>query len=136
MTIDQLLADLAYIVEDAPVFERYYAGGFGSLRGFKYRTVSPRQGVKHQPVGGNFIFWEAAMQRHELADAIQRTLVRGIAYFGESVAVEALVWAVAIRRSPGLQPRHLVLAIVAANAVTYVILIPLLATALIGGDLL
>jgi outer membrane protein insertion porin family len=51
-----LRADLAYIVGDAPVFERYYAGGFGSLRGFKYRTVSPRQGVKHQPVGGNFIF--------------------------------------------------------------------------------
>jgi outer membrane protein insertion porin family len=51
-----LRADAAYIVGDAPVFERYYAGGFGSLRGFKYRSVSPRQGFKNQAVGGDFIF--------------------------------------------------------------------------------
>jgi len=51
-----LRADAAYIVGDAPVFERYYAGGFGSLRGFKYRSVSPRQGMKNQAVGGDFIF--------------------------------------------------------------------------------
>jgi outer membrane protein assembly complex protein YaeT len=49
-------ADVAYIVGDAPVFEEYYAGGFGSLRGFKYRGVSPRGGIKHQPIGGDFIF--------------------------------------------------------------------------------
>jgi hypothetical protein len=86
--------------------------------------------------GGNFVFWEAAMQRHDLADAIHQTLARGLAYLGESVAVEALVWVVAIRRSPGLRPRHLVWAVVAANVITYAILIPLLATALVGGDLL
>jgi outer membrane protein insertion porin family len=51
-----LRADAAYIVGDAPVFERYYAGGFGSLRGFSYRTISPRAGIKHQPVGGDFLF--------------------------------------------------------------------------------
>ncbi|WP_337176940.1 POTRA domain-containing protein [Paludisphaera sp.] len=33
-----------------PVYERFYAGNFGSLRGFQYRTVSPKAlGV---PVGG------------------------------------------------------------------------------------
>ncbi|AQT67333.1 Outer membrane protein Omp85 [Anaerohalosphaera lusitana] len=30
------------IVGDAPPFERFYAGGTGSLRGFEYRGVSPR----------------------------------------------------------------------------------------------
>ena len=48
-------ADAAYIVGDAPVFERYYAGGFGSLRGFAYRGVSPRSGIKENVVGGDFI---------------------------------------------------------------------------------
>ncbi|MCF7955063.1 MAG: outer membrane protein assembly factor BamA [Phycisphaerae bacterium] len=30
------------IVGDAPVFEKFYAGGTGSIRGFDYRGVSPR----------------------------------------------------------------------------------------------
>ena len=30
------------IVGDAPVFEKYYGGGIGSLRGFQYRGISPR----------------------------------------------------------------------------------------------
>lgn len=47
--------DMGYIVSDAPVFERYYGGGFGSLRGFNYRGVSPRSGIKDDPVGGKFI---------------------------------------------------------------------------------
>ena len=50
-----LRADMGYIVGDAPVFERYYGGGFGSLRGFRFRGVSPRSGIKDQPVGGKFI---------------------------------------------------------------------------------
>ncbi len=53
-------ADVAYIVGDAPVFERYYAGGFGSLRGFSYRGVSPRAGIKHNVVGGDFILLTGA----------------------------------------------------------------------------
>ncbi len=51
-----LRADVGYIVGDAPVFEKYYAGGFGSLRGFSYRTISPRRGIKNQAVGGDFLF--------------------------------------------------------------------------------
>jgi outer membrane protein insertion porin family len=36
--------------ESTPVYERYFAGNFGSLRGFQYRTVSPH--VFNQPTGG------------------------------------------------------------------------------------
>lgn len=50
-----LRADAAYIVDDAPVFERFYAGGFGSLRGFSFRGVSPRAGIYDNAVGGSFI---------------------------------------------------------------------------------
>jgi outer membrane protein insertion porin family len=36
--------------ESTPVYERYFAGNFGSLRGFQYRTVSPH--VFNVPTGG------------------------------------------------------------------------------------
>lgn len=48
-------ADTGVIVGDAPVFERYYGGGFGSIRGFRYRGVSPRNGIGDDAVGGDFI---------------------------------------------------------------------------------
>lgn len=48
-------ADLGYIVGDAPVFERYYGGGFGSIRGFDYQGISPRAGIFSDRVGGKFI---------------------------------------------------------------------------------
>ena len=43
------------IFGDAPVFERFYGGGLGSLRGFDYRGVSPRQGIYNEAVGGEFM---------------------------------------------------------------------------------
>jgi outer membrane protein insertion porin family len=36
--------------ESTPVYERYFAGNFGSLRGFQYRTISPH--VFGVPTGG------------------------------------------------------------------------------------
>jgi len=36
--------------ESTPVYERYFAGNYGSLRGFQYRTVSPH--VFNVPTGG------------------------------------------------------------------------------------
>ncbi len=36
--------------ESTPIYERYFAGNFGSLRGFQYRTVSPH--VFDVPTGG------------------------------------------------------------------------------------
>ncbi len=42
---------------DSPVFERFYGGGIGSLRGFEYRTVSPKQGKYNEPIGGDWTFF-------------------------------------------------------------------------------
>jgi outer membrane protein assembly complex protein YaeT len=39
---------------DAPVFERFYAGGFRSMRGFEFRGVGPFQSGYN--LGGDFIF--------------------------------------------------------------------------------
>ncbi|MCF6150099.1 MAG: outer membrane protein assembly factor BamA [Candidatus Kuenenia sp.] len=41
--------------EDVPIFERYYAGGFGSLRGFEYRGVSPLDQKTDEQVGGDLL---------------------------------------------------------------------------------
>lgn len=38
---------------DPPIFERFYAGGQGSIRGFEYRGVGPYQ--RGEPIGGDFL---------------------------------------------------------------------------------
>ena len=43
------------IAGDAPIFERFYGGGMGSIRGFDYRGISPRSGVNEDAVGGDFM---------------------------------------------------------------------------------
>lgn len=45
------------ILGDAPFFERYYGGGIGSIRGFKYRGISPRGSNGDDPIGGDFMFF-------------------------------------------------------------------------------
>ena len=42
--------------EDVPFYERFYLGGLYSLRGFKYRSVSPREGDISEPIGGD-TYW-------------------------------------------------------------------------------
>jgi outer membrane protein insertion porin family len=43
------------IVGDAPVFERFYAGGIGSMRGFAYRGVGEREGIDDNNIGGDYL---------------------------------------------------------------------------------
>jgi outer membrane protein assembly factor BamA len=45
---------LGYASSDTPVFERFYAGGWGTLRGFAFRGVGPS--VAGFEVGGDFEF--------------------------------------------------------------------------------
>jgi outer membrane protein insertion porin family len=35
--------EVGWTGDDTPIYERFYAGGFQSLRGFEFRGVSPRQ---------------------------------------------------------------------------------------------
>jgi outer membrane protein insertion porin family len=45
---------LGFSGSDTPIFERFYAGGFSTMRGFQYRGASPSvSGVR---VGGDFMF--------------------------------------------------------------------------------
>jgi outer membrane protein insertion porin family len=47
-------ANVGFISGNSVFYERFYGGGIGSLRGFRYRGVSPRDGLGEDPVGGNF----------------------------------------------------------------------------------
>lgn len=38
----------------APVFEHFFAGGTGSIRGFNFRGVGPRDGIDKNNIGGEF----------------------------------------------------------------------------------
>ncbi|MGD0262456.1 MAG: BamA/TamA family outer membrane protein [Verrucomicrobiota bacterium] len=46
--------------EDVPFFEHYYLGGLYSLRGFKYRYVSPREPGYNEPIGGDTYWFGSA----------------------------------------------------------------------------
>jgi len=63
-TVLRLRSEIGYILDEdeAPVFERFYAGGHRSFRGFDFRGVGPRGirndtgNVGNDPVGGDFLF--------------------------------------------------------------------------------
>lgn len=69
-------ADAAYIVGDAPVFERFYGGGFGSIRGFSFRGISPRAGLFNDKVGGDFILLAGA----EYSFPLYADNIRGVTF--------------------------------------------------------
>jgi outer membrane protein insertion porin family len=47
--------------DDVPFYDRYYLGGMYTLRGFKYRDVSPRDPGFSEPVGGD-TFWFGSLE--------------------------------------------------------------------------
>jgi outer membrane protein insertion porin family len=47
------LADSYGDTDKIPVYERYYAGGANTIRGYKERQVSPRDSVTNDPIGGS-----------------------------------------------------------------------------------
>ncbi len=78
--------DTAYIVGEAPVFERFYAGGFGSLRGFSYRGISPRAGLFDNPIGGDFILLTGA----EYSFPLYGKTFRGVTFLDMGTVEEGL----------------------------------------------
>ncbi|MBN1556459.1 MAG: outer membrane protein assembly factor BamA [Phycisphaerae bacterium] len=76
------------IVGDAPVFEKFYGGGIGSVRGFEYRGISPRghwpNGAIHRDaIGGDMMFFAGT----EYSYPILADQLRGV-FFVDSGTVE------------------------------------------------
>jgi outer membrane protein insertion porin family len=85
-----------FISGDSVFYERFYGGGIGSLRGFRYRGVSPRGGLGEDPVGGNFSLTGTV----ELNFPIYGENLRGVV-FGDAGDVESGVRFGTIRTSVG-----------------------------------
>jgi outer membrane protein assembly complex protein YaeT len=51
----RLNAEGGVIAGNAPVFERYYAGGTGSMRGFRFRGIGEVEGIDENNIGGDYI---------------------------------------------------------------------------------
>lgn len=47
--------------DDVPFYERFYLGGLYSLRGFRYRDISPREPGFDEPIGGN-TYWFGSVE--------------------------------------------------------------------------
>ncbi len=71
-----LSGTLGNIFGYAPVFERFFGGGIGSIRGFEFRGVSPRAGWREDRVGGDF----QLLTNAEYSFPLVGTSVRGVAF--------------------------------------------------------
>ena len=67
---------IGQIFGDAPVFERFFGGGIGSIRGYEFRGVSPRAGLHDDRVGGDFMFVTGA----EYSFPVYGKTLRGVAF--------------------------------------------------------
>jgi len=63
--------------EEIPIFERFFAGGIGTVRGYKERTLSPKDPTTGEPIGGKILF----AQNFELMYPIYQDILKGIVFF-------------------------------------------------------
>jgi outer membrane protein insertion porin family len=76
-TILRFYGDVGWIFGgDDPFFERFYGGGIGSLRGFSFRGVSPRDGPSIDRVGGDF----SATGTVEVSFPLATEILRGVVF--------------------------------------------------------
>ena len=95
-TILNTRARIGYITPDAPFFERFYAGGGGSIRGFRFRGISPRSGPDDDPVGGDF----SVVGTVEVGFPLAGEMLRGVV-FTDVGDVESTATISTIRSSVG-----------------------------------
>jgi outer membrane protein assembly complex protein YaeT len=74
--IVHLGAKMGQLFGDAPVFERFYGGGIGSIRGFEFRGISPRDGFRDDAVGGDFMLETSA----EYSFPVVGETIRGVTF--------------------------------------------------------
>ncbi|MCH7808718.1 MAG: BamA/TamA family outer membrane protein, partial [Planctomycetes bacterium] len=78
----RLRAEGGVIVGDAPVFERFFAGGTGSIRGFKFRGIGEHDGIDDNNIGGDFLVLLGA----EYAFPLIGDNIRGHVFFDTGTA--------------------------------------------------
>jgi len=74
----------ANIFGDAPLFERFYAGGIGSIRGFEYRGISPRSAGTDKPIGGDWMM----LANVEYSFPLVLDVIRGVVFIDSGTVTE------------------------------------------------
>jgi outer membrane protein insertion porin family len=89
-----------YTGPDTPIFERYYDGGFSSIRGFAFRGVTPRDPVYHMGEGGDFTMTATAQY---LFPITADDMLKGVMFI-DAGTVEPTIsdWVDKVRVAPGL----------------------------------
>src|SRR5262249_30055264 len=76
-TVFRLSNEVGFIpFGDSAFYERFYGGGIGSLRAFKFRGISPRSGPLKDPVGGDFSW----LTTGEINFPIWKETLRGVVF--------------------------------------------------------
>ena len=91
------------IIGEAPVFERFYGGGIGSVRGFEYRGISPRSTGTDQQIGGDFL----VLAGGEYTFPLVGDMLRGVLFL-DTGTVEDDVGISAYRASAGFGVRWVI----------------------------
>ena len=88
-----------YSGDNTPIFERYYAGGFSTIRGFAFRGVTPLDPVYGMGVGGDFQMLSTVQY---LFPITADDMLRGVA-FVDAGTVEPTItqWVDKVRVAPG-----------------------------------
>jgi len=100
----------AHNLSEAPIFERFYGGGIGSLRGFEYRGISPRSkgfpnGIGFdEPIGGDFMFFLGTEYRFPIVGTEDAGQLQGVVFL-DSGTVEENVGFSSYRVSTGVGVR-------------------------------
>jgi len=94
-----LSARAAYSGDQTPIFERFYAGGFSSIRGFAFRGVTPRDPVYGMGVGGDFQLLTTAQYMFPItAD----DMLKGVVFVDAGTVEPTLSqWVDRVRVAPG-----------------------------------
>jgi outer membrane protein insertion porin family len=94
-----LSARVGFTGDDTPIFERYYAGGFSTIRGFAFRGVTPRDAATGMGIGGDF---QAVASAQYLFPITADDILRGV-FFVDAGTVEPTInnWIDSVRVAPG-----------------------------------
>lgn len=63
--------------EEIPVYERFFGGGIGTVRGYKERSFGPQDDVTGKTVGGKALF----AQNFELIYPLYQDILKGVVFF-------------------------------------------------------
>ena len=82
-TVLETKVNAGTVIGDAPLFEKFYAGGISSIRGFEYRGISPRGTGSDDPIGSDWM----VVSNAEIAVPLEGE-VFSILFFTDAAMVE------------------------------------------------